>query len=302
MKFADIKNDITFRKIFGNENRKDSLISFLNAVLKFENEQRIQSVRILDPYQLPKLKSGKATIVDVKATDQAGRNFIVEMQVAEKDGFDKRVLYYFSKAYSSQIKRGDQYRKLQPIYFIGILNYEFTKNKDFISRSQITDVETGEQTFKDVEFTLIELPKFRKKRNKPQSLVDKWVHFIKNAENLTVIPDDIDDIGLKSAYEEANQHLWTDLELEAYDKLFMKEEDDRAALDKAKEKGKMEGLLEGKMEGLLEGKMEGLLEGKIEIAQKAIAKGFDNATIADLTGLSMESIENLRNKKTPNKH
>jgi predicted transposase YdaD len=123
------------------------------------------------------------------------------------------------------------------------------------------------------------------------------VHFIKNAENLTVIPDDIDDIGLKSAYEEANQHLWTDLELEAYDKLFMKEEDDRAALDKAKEKGKMEGLLEGKMEGLLEGKMEGELYKSMEIAQKAIAKGFDNAMIADLTGLSMESIENLRNKK-----
>jgi hypothetical protein len=51
------------------------------------------------------------------------------------------------------------------------------------------------------------------------------------------------------------------------------------------------------MEGLLEGKMEGELYKSMEIAQKAIAKGFDNAMIADLTGLSMESIENLRNKK-----
>ncbi|TAE03198.1 MAG: transposase, partial [Bacteroidetes bacterium] len=33
MQFADIKNDIAFRKIFGNDNRKECLISFLNAIL-----------------------------------------------------------------------------------------------------------------------------------------------------------------------------------------------------------------------------------------------------------------------------
>ncbi len=36
MEFADIKNDIAFRKIFGNEKKTEILISFLNAVLKLE--------------------------------------------------------------------------------------------------------------------------------------------------------------------------------------------------------------------------------------------------------------------------
>ena len=31
MKFVDIKNDVAFRKIFGNENRKEVLVSFLNS-------------------------------------------------------------------------------------------------------------------------------------------------------------------------------------------------------------------------------------------------------------------------------
>lgn len=100
MKFVDVKNDIAFRKIFGNENRKETLISFLNAILDFHGDQRITKVTILNPYQLPKLKGGKVTIIDVKATDQAGRIYIVEMQVADIDGFDKRVLYYSSKSYS----------------------------------------------------------------------------------------------------------------------------------------------------------------------------------------------------------
>ena len=67
MKFVDIKNDVAFRKIFGNENRKEVLISFLNAVLLLEKDNRIVTVDILTPYQLPALKGGKVTIVDVKS-------------------------------------------------------------------------------------------------------------------------------------------------------------------------------------------------------------------------------------------
>ncbi len=97
MKFVDVKNDIAFRKIFGNENRKEVLISFLNAVLWLNDDKKIVDVHILTPYQLPDLKGGKVTIVDVKAKDQNEKTYIVEMQVGEVDGFDKRVLYYASK-------------------------------------------------------------------------------------------------------------------------------------------------------------------------------------------------------------
>lgn len=65
---------------------------------------------------MPAIKGGKVTIVDVKSRDQSGKNYIVEMQVAEVEGFDKRVLYYASKSYSAQIERGDIYEKLNPIF------------------------------------------------------------------------------------------------------------------------------------------------------------------------------------------
>jgi predicted transposase/invertase (TIGR01784 family) len=241
MKFVDIKNDVAFRKIFGNENRKETLISFLNAVLDFQDNQRIMEVNILNPYQLPKLKGGKVTIIDIKATDQEGRTYIIEMQVGDLDGFAKRVLYYSSKSYSDQIKRADFYRKLRPVIFIGILDFEHTSNPNVISRSQIRDVETGEQTIKDMEFNFIELPKFNKELKDLTTLTDKWIYFIKNAENLEVVPNNINDEGLKSAYEEANIQTWTQEELDAYDYAFMREEDERSRLDKAEQKGKEEG-------------------------------------------------------------
>ena len=41
MKFADPKNDVAFRKIFGNEAKKVILISFLNSVLGLEGDRKI---------------------------------------------------------------------------------------------------------------------------------------------------------------------------------------------------------------------------------------------------------------------
>jgi predicted transposase/invertase (TIGR01784 family) len=273
MKFVDVKNDIAFRKIFGNENRKETLISFLNAVLDFQGDQRITQVTILNPYQLPKLKGGKVTIIDVKATDHIGRTYIVEMQVGDIDGFEKRVLFYSSKSYSDQIKRADFYRKLRPVIFIGILDFEHTKNNNYISRSQVQDIETGEQTIKDMEFTFIELPKFKLELDELKTLTEKWVYFIKNAENLEVVPGNINDEGLKSAYEEANVQTWTQEELDAYEYAFMREEDERARLDKAEQKGKQ--------------------EGKVEIVLEMYGDGFPVDKIARLVKMTVPEVEQV---------
>lgn len=41
MKFADPKNDIAFKKIFANENKKEILISFLNAILAKKSKVKL---------------------------------------------------------------------------------------------------------------------------------------------------------------------------------------------------------------------------------------------------------------------
>jgi predicted transposase/invertase (TIGR01784 family) len=281
MKFVDIKNDVAFRKIFGNENRKEVLISFLNAVLLFENENTIVDVDILTPYQLPDIKGGKVTIVDVKAKDQKGKTYIVEMQVAEVEGFDKRVLYYASKSYSAQIERGDDYEKLNPTYFIGILDFEVTQNPSYINRHRITDVETGEHFIKDIEFNFIELPKFNKKENELNSIIEQWVYFIKNAENINVIPENIKDKGLKFAYEDADKHNWTKLELEAYDYVFMREQDER---------GKWALLTKRAM---AQGKKEIELEVSEKIARNFLKLGISVEEVAKNTGLTIEQVKKI---------
>jgi predicted transposase/invertase (TIGR01784 family) len=265
MQFADIKNDIAFRKIFGNEKKTEILISFLNAVLKMEGKREITSVEILNPYQLLIVLGAKSTILDVKAKDKLGNEYIVEMQVTDKIGFAKRVVYYSAKSYSSQLNSEENYYHLKPTIFIGILNFIFLDSENYISRHLILDIETKEHKLKDLDFNFIELPKFDKSEKDLQSLLEKWVYFIKNAENLTVMPSNLDDEGLKNAYKEADRHHWKKEDLEAYQYARMRETDDIA-------------------EKIL------ILQ---NIAKKLLKRNFTNEEIEEGTGLTWEQIQEL---------
>lgn len=240
MQFVDIKNDIAFRKIFGNENKKIILISFLNAVMKLKGRDAIEDVEILNPYQLPIIKNLKASIIDVKARDKKGKTYIIEMQVAEPDGLDKRLLYYASKEYSQQIESGEQYTELKPVIFIGIFDFKFTSGEKYHSHHAVCDVENGERTIKDMDFYFIELPNFTKQLGELTEITDKWIFFIKEAEHLTIIPENVDDEGLKEAYQDANKHAWGKEELDAYDYAAMREQDERGKLTHAEKRGRLD--------------------------------------------------------------
>jgi predicted transposase/invertase (TIGR01784 family) len=233
MKFVDIKNDIAFRKIFDNDKKKEILISFLNAVLHLEGDKRIKSITIANPFQMPILPNMKTSIIDVKARDFKGNTFIIEMQVADIIGMDKRLLYYTSKEYSQQIISGEKYTELNPVIFIGIFDFPFTQGGAYFSHHAICNVETKERVIKDMDFYFIELPKFKKLAKDLTNITDKWIYFIKESENLDVIPDNIDDDGLKEAYADANQNTWSQAELDAYNYAAMREQDDRGRIAKA---------------------------------------------------------------------
>ncbi len=269
MNFADVTNDIAFRRIFGNENKKISLISFLNAVIKFPYNNKVVDVEILNPYQLAKLSGGKSTIVDIKAKDKNGSIFIVEMQIAESDYFHKRILYYTSQSYTSQIGEGKKYNKLNPAYFIGILEFEIGQNPNYISCHKVMDVETNEQIIQDVEFSFIELPKFTKKAEELETLIDQWTYFIKNAENLEVIPESVNDEGLKEAYLVADKHNWSQAELDDYERASIKEQDEIGRVVLAEKKKTN------------------------EIAKAMRSKGISINDIAEMTGLTKDEVENL---------
>jgi predicted transposase/invertase (TIGR01784 family) len=277
MKFADVTNDIAFRKIFGSETKKKSLVSFLNAVIDLPENEQIADVEIINPYQLGILSGGKSTIVDVKAKDKKGNVFIVEMQIAEFDFFHKRILYYTSQSYVSQVDIGVDYSKLKPVYFIGILEFEISQSTNYLSRHKVLDVETKEHVVQDVEFNFIELPKFNKTIDQLKTSIDQWTYFIKNAENLTLIPENVKDEGLKEAYTEADKQNWTKLELEDYLRASIKERDEIGRIELAERRAAQ----------------RGMEKGINKVAKNLKEKGIATEVISQATGLSFNEIERL---------
>ncbi len=271
MRFADIKNDVAFRKIFGNRKKTHILISFLNAVLQLEGKQCIVSVKLEDPYQFPRVAGEKSSILDVRATDGDDRQFVIEMQVTEPASFDKRVQYYASRDYSMQIDRGENYKKLKPTVFIGILDFNYFGGKDYLSYHSLLDEKTYESKLKDLRFAFIELRKFKKSEKQLVTLIDKWTYFIKNAEKLEVMPENVDDEGLKEAYHDADRHIWSKQELKAYDNESIAEQDAKGVVELAEERA--------------EAKKE------TEIVLAAHARGNNAQQISDFLGMPLERVE-----------
>ena len=115
-------DDGIFRGIFGHETSAPFLADLVNAVLRNADDTQIRSLEITNPFQLKELLAQKESVLDIKAKDDQGRSFDVEVQVAWHKGFRERILFYLTRLYSRQLDQGNKYDELRPV--IGIV---FTK-------------------------------------------------------------------------------------------------------------------------------------------------------------------------------
>ena len=300
-KFLDPKNDYAFKRIFGTERNKAILIHFLNDILGFKGDQQIQSIEFLKTNQDPEIASKKQSLVDVLCSDEKGIQYIVEMQVVKRKGFEKRAQYYAAKAYSRQLSKGEPYHNLKEIIFLAITDFVmFSDKKDYLSHHVILDKKTHEHDLKDFTFTFIELPKFTKTLDQLNTVVEKWAYFFKNAE--TTQEEDLarivgTDLIIQKAYDELNRFSWDDADLNTYEQDEKHERDAQAILEAAEDKGIAKGRVLGKEEGIALGKEEGIALGKEEeklsMAKKMRSDGLPAELIANYTGLSIETIQAL---------
>ncbi|MEM8544389.1 MAG: Rpn family recombination-promoting nuclease/putative transposase, partial [Cyanobacteria bacterium P01_H01_bin.119] len=122
MAFINPKTDFAFKKIFGSNQSQMVLTSFLNGLL-YNGSDTIQSLDILNPYQAPRIRGMKDTYLDVKAILNDGTSVIIEMQVLNVAGFEKRILYNAAKTYSTQLSQGDDYTLLNPVIALTITDF-----------------------------------------------------------------------------------------------------------------------------------------------------------------------------------
>lgn len=283
MRFINPKTDYAFKKIFGSEQSHDILISFLNAML-YEGSDTIIEIEILNPYLAPRIRGIKDTYLDVKATisDGAQQNstVIIEMQVLNIEGFEKRILYNAAKTYSTQLGVGEDYIDLQPVIALTITDFDMFPELDQLLSRFILKEKTylTDYPIYDIELVFIELPKFQKQLGELKTLADKWLYFLKTARKLEIVPPVMDAVpAIKKAFAIANQANLTPEEIDDLEHQEIFIQDQRNAIKKA----------------LNQGIEQGKLEERLAIAQQLLDV-LDYTSISRTTGLSVEQIAKLR--------
>ena len=113
--------DWAFKRIFGSDDTKECLITFLNGV--FEDELVIKDVKHLKTEQTRHQKRERGVIFDVACETSDGRHVIVEMQKKEQRYFVDRALYYSSKAIVEQAQPGEWDFHLTPVYTVCLMDF-----------------------------------------------------------------------------------------------------------------------------------------------------------------------------------
>ncbi|NEP49792.1 MAG: Rpn family recombination-promoting nuclease/putative transposase [Moorea sp. SIO3C2] len=255
MRFISPKTDFAFKKIFGSDQSKDILISFLNAMI-YSGESVIEDLEILDPYSAGDVVELEETYVDVyldvKAVLEDQTTVLIEMQIWNVEAFEKRVVYNLCKTYGNQLKSGQGYFDINPVIALTITDFKlFPSTQKVISYFYFQEKE-DRLPYQENELAMVfvELPKFTKQLEELESVIDKWIYFIKEAPSLEIIPDNLREIPqLEKALTIANQAGLSVSELEKLRKQEMVLEDTRGALSLAQREGIEQGIIQGREEG-----------------------------------------------------
>ncbi len=307
MRYLDPKADLTFKKVFGEH--KDLLISLLNALLPFESaDEAVTEVEYLPAEMVPDNPLRKNSIVDVRCKDNRGRQFIVEMQMVWSKEFKRRVFFDASKAYVRQLGEGRDYKLLEPVYSLNLVNEIFEPDMgEYYHYYHMVHSERPDKVIDGLHLVFVELPKFTPHSYSERKMQVLWLRYLTEINDQTRnVPEDLlANPDIRKAVTEIEESAFTDAELLGYDKFWdtirmectlvnSVERRYKEGRTEGRAEGLAEGLEKGKAEGLKRGKAEGLAEGerinRLATARKMKVDGFPPETIAKYTGLSTDEI------------
>ena len=306
MKYLNPKADITFKRVFGEH--PDLVMSLLNALLPLKSGEEIIEIEYLPSDLVPENPLRKYSIVDVRCIDKQGRQFLTEMQMLWSPEFRQRVLFNASKAYVRQLKKGEEYELLQPVYSLNLVNEVFEPDlKGYYHHYSLVHVEHSDKVIDGLQLIFVELPKFN-----PHSFAEKkmqvlWLRYLTEideqtrevSEELTSIPE------ISKALTVLQKSAFSDAELQGYEKFWDGVSVEKTLYNSGIRKGKSEGFIEGKAQGIAEGKASGKAEGLAEgeakgkaeeryrIAAEMKQSGLTTEQIVRYTGFDAQEIECL---------
>ena len=280
-KYINPFTDYGFKKLFGEEASKKLLISFLNDLLPIRD--KIINLTFKKNEQQGDIVISRKAVYDIFCEDEKGNQFIVEMQNAKQLYFKDRAIYYSTFPIRDQAQKGDWDFKLEAVYCVGLLGFEFEKEnveKEYINNVQLKN-QNNKVFYDKLSFIFIELPKYNKKENELETHFDKWLYFLKNLESFDKIPDILKEDIFEAAFKVAEIAKFTQEELLEYEESLKTYRDNINVIETAKEEGREEGREEGKEEE------------RKQLILKQYSKGLSIEYIAEINDFDVEYVKDI---------
>ena len=286
-RFIDPRVDWAFKRIFGSEDTKECLITFLNGL--FEDELVIKDVTFAKTEKLGLRPDDRGVVFDVYCITDDGKHIIVEMQKKEQEYFADRALYYTARAIVGQGVKGVWDYHLAPVYTVCFM--------DFVSDSPVlmgfrtdlvlTDLQTRQRVSDRMRIVYLQLPLFDKHTEAEcLDIFDCWIYIIKNMNMFEQMPFREKYPVFRKLAEIGDLRKLSREELELYDE-DIKNMRDIYATRKFDEK-------KGFEKGMKEGMREGMSKANIATARRMLAMGLSDQQVAEATQLPLEEIKKLQ--------
>ena len=276
-----IKFDWAIKRLLRNKANFGVLEGFLSELL-FED---IKIEKILESESNQEYDDDKFNRVDILTQNSKNELIIIEIQTSYEIDYFHRMAYGTSKAISENFNLGEKYSDIKKIISIHIVYFDLGQGQDYIYKGK-TDFKGLHQhdllalsekqrkkflkeTVSDIfpEYYLLKVNQFN---DVAKDTLDEWIYFLKNSE----IKSEFKAKGLDEAREKLRYEQLSDQDKQTYNRY---QENRRIEIS------------------VTETAIDGRLR---KVALKSIAKGLDNQFIADITGLSIEFVEILRNDPT----
>ena len=273
LEYVSLKNDLLFHMVFTRNPL--ALKGLLSALLDIP-ESRFERVDVLNPMQYSEANDSKLTILDLKVHLNDNSFVLVEIQVRKFNYWTNRTLIYAARAISDQFEANSNYKGLEPVIQISIMDYSlFPDHKKFFTKYVPRD-EDGYVYTDKLRFYVLDLTQIGNAAagQKDQGLV-KWANAFK-AKSWDEV-NNLKDSGIKEAAKTMQLIMANPTEREWIRMRRDAEIDWRTQINAAESKGMA----------------QGMAQGKTEVARGMKRDGVDPAFISKYSGLTLEEIDAL---------